>query len=103
MRLGVSESDGPCVSRPVNGCRASRVARPARGSVPAIVPRPTEAEPVSRKWCPGGSLSTISLTATLTAGTIWASSMTAGRLSERTHRNASSWARPAAAGSVSDW
>lgn len=45
----------------------------------------------------------ISLTATLTAGTIWASSMTAGRLSERTHWNASSWARPAAAGSVSDW
>lgn len=42
-------------------------------------------------------------TATLTPGTIWASSMTAGRRSERTHRSASSCARSATAGSVSDW
>ena len=103
MRLGVGESSGPSISRAVNGCRVSLVIRPTRGSLPAIVPRPAETEPVSRKWCPRGRVSTSSLIATLTPGTIWASSMTAGRRNELTHRNASSCARSAIAGSVSDW
>ena len=103
MRSGVEESSGPAISRLVNGCRVILVARPTRGSLPAIVPRPTEAEPVRRKWCPWGRVSTSVLIATLTAGTIWASSMTAGRRSELTHRDASLFARSATAGSVRDW
>ena len=103
MRFGAGESGGPSIARAVNGCRASLVIRPTRGSLPAVVPRPTGAEPVSRKWCPRGRVSMSSLTAALTPGTIWASSMTAGRRSERTHRSASSCVRSATAGSVSDW
>lgn len=65
MRLGVEESSGPSIARAANGCRASLVIRPTRGSLPAVVLRPTEAEPVSRKWCPRGRVSKSSLIATL--------------------------------------